>query len=130
MGNPLLWIAAFALFIFMCIEMGRGRKHTSDHRSIMIMTLIVGYLANYLPFFLIHRPMYLYHYFSALIFLFLLAGYALPLAIDRVSSHFKERGAVRIATAMIRSSRQLGVWLMSPDQEAGRDHRSLLRLDH
>ena len=42
------------------------------------LVLMIGYLANYIPFFFIDRPMYVYHYFNALIFLFLLLPFALP----------------------------------------------------
>ncbi len=78
-GNAFLWNIALFCFIFNILWIGAlavikkkwpvGRNET---------LLIVGYLANYIPFFFIDRSMFLYHYFTALLFLFLLLPYAAP----------------------------------------------------
>lgn len=72
-GNSLLWVVSFFALLFnffwIYFTWKRTRKFPIEKDELI---LIFGYLANYLPFFLIHRPMYLYHYFTALLFLFLL----------------------------------------------------------
>lgn len=72
-GNSLLWVVSFfaLLFNFFWIYFTWKRTQRFPIKKDEVF-LIVGYCANYLPFFLIDRPMYLYHYFTALLFLFLL----------------------------------------------------------
>lgn len=78
-GNSFLWVTVLFAFIFECgwifINSLMQRKIMANKYELL---LIIGYLANFMPFFFIHRPMYLYHYFTALLFLFLLVPYALP----------------------------------------------------
>jgi dolichyl-phosphate-mannose-protein mannosyltransferase len=58
--------------------------------------LLAGYLFNYLPFFLIDRPMYLYHYFTALLFLVLLLPKVTPRIIDCLSLVTNDRLFARV----------------------------------
>ncbi|KKU77930.1 MAG: hypothetical protein UY04_C0049G0008 [Parcubacteria group bacterium GW2011_GWA2_47_7] len=85
-GNDLLWSVVFFLFLF---EIGWVFTTFFSSRKWPIgeveTILIAGYVMNYIPFFFIQRPMYLYHYFTALLFLFLLA----PLVIPRLLSCIK-----------------------------------------
>lgn len=78
-GNALLWTLLFFFFIFEILWIGfqtvHKRRWVIDRDETL---LVVGYLANYLPFFLIERPMFLYHYFTALLFLLLLAPKVAP----------------------------------------------------
>ena len=78
-GNVPLWCIGFLLFIYECLDivlrLMKKRKRVFDEYEFI---LVLGYLINYLPFLLISRPMYLYHYFVALLFLFLLAPKILP----------------------------------------------------
>lgn len=78
-GNVPLWCIGFLLFIYECLDivlrLMKKRKRVFDEYEFL---LVLGYLINYLPFLLISRPMYLYHYFVALLFLFLLAPKILP----------------------------------------------------
>lgn len=80
-GNPFLWVSVFILFIFALYRYGRGvikNGFSSLAERKIPVILMAGYLANYLPFFLIHRPTYLYHYFTSLLFLFLLIPHLIP----------------------------------------------------
>jgi len=66
--NVFSWSAAFAsvllaMFIFIREKTGK------------LFFLLGSYLANFLPFFLITRTMFLYHYFPALIFSYLLVPF-------------------------------------------------------
>ncbi len=67
LGNPLLWwgilLGAAAILIGCIARPARMRPVKWP-----LILLGVGWLANYLPFALIQRPMFLYHYFFALIF--------------------------------------------------------------
>ncbi len=72
-GSAFLWFFSFFLLLF---EIGWILTRLKMKRVWPIdrdeTVLLAGYFLNYLPFFLIHRPMYLYHYLTALVFLFLL----------------------------------------------------------
>lgn len=72
-GNSLLWMVSFLLLLF---HIGWILWHVKHERKWPLQRdetiLLVGYALNYLPFFLIQRPMYLYHYLTAAILLFLM----------------------------------------------------------
>ena len=78
-GNSSLWVLSFLGFFFNLAWLIRT---SYKKRRICVdadeLVLICGYLGNFLPFFFIDRPMYLYHYLTALVFLFLLTPYMLP----------------------------------------------------
>lgn len=78
-GNDVLWVMSFFAFIFdlffIATFMLRKKKPPIDKYELL---LLFGYAANFLPFFLISRPMYLYHYFIALLFLILLLPKVTP----------------------------------------------------
>jgi dolichyl-phosphate-mannose--protein O-mannosyl transferase len=78
-GNVVLWSTAFLLFVYECYSlMKRLRRKEITGADEYELLLVAGYIVNYLPFFFISRPMYLYHYFTALLFLLLLAPMTLP----------------------------------------------------
>ena len=86
-GNDVLWIMSFFAFIFdvfwiLAWVAKRKKPPMSKHE----LFLLFGYSVNFLPFFFIERPMYLYHYFIALIFLILL----LPKVMPRIVHCLKE----------------------------------------
>ncbi len=91
-ANAVLWLLTFFLFLF---EIGFIAWHLVVSRKWVIdrdeTILLLGYLGNYLPFFLIHRPMYLYHYFTALIFLFLLVPKIAPRMIACITTLAKDK---------------------------------------
>lgn len=82
-GNNMLWVTAFFVFLFDLVWIAVRLRST---KTLMVkkdeLILLAGYAANYLPFLLIHRPMYLYHYFTALIFLILLLPKVTPRIAD------------------------------------------------
>ncbi len=78
MGNPLIFyvgalamVAIFALFV---------RKYVSFHRKIQLRgtdgnlalpVMVMGFLAQYLPWVMVPRSMYIYHYFASVPFIIL-----------------------------------------------------------
>lgn len=70
-GNPLIWWLSTAAVIYFLINFFKNRKN-SDY-----WLLVIGYLLNLLPFIFIGRVMFLYHYFTSLIFAILILAYVL-----------------------------------------------------
>lgn len=85
-GNSILWVASFFAILFeigwIILSFYRNRRWPIDENETM---LFIGYLANYIPFFFIDRSMFLYHYFPALILLFLLIPKIAPRIIHCVN---------------------------------------------
>lgn len=96
-GNAFLWNIALLCFIFNILWIGTlsvMRKKWSIGRNETL--LIIGYLANYVPFFFIERSMFLYHYFTALLFLFLILPYAGPRLLRCLILLTKDRSLPRV----------------------------------
>ncbi|KKU77933.1 MAG: hypothetical protein UY04_C0049G0011 [Parcubacteria group bacterium GW2011_GWA2_47_7] len=86
--NIVLWPLLFLVFLYALYALGKKLIfHPLDtwHDNQFIILFTVGYLVNYLPFFFIHRPMYLYHYFHSLLFLMLLTPHILPIVLQKIS---------------------------------------------
>jgi dolichyl-phosphate-mannose-protein mannosyltransferase len=66
MGNPVLWFLADAAVLlsgaFIIRQLIRKDRSIADHP---LVPLLVGFLAFWLPFALIHRVLFLYHYLPA-----------------------------------------------------------------
>ena len=67
-GNPLVWWAGIPAF-FMVLYLAIARK---DRKAGF---LTVGYLAQYMPWMLVSRTTYMYHYFPSVPFVTLMLGY-------------------------------------------------------
>ena len=73
-GNTLLWpLSLFVLIFNIAWIAARYLREGIWGVDRTEGLLLIGYAMNYLPFFMIERSMYLYHYFAAILFLFLLA---------------------------------------------------------
>ena len=66
-GNPIVWLGTLAGMLVVVVQWLRRDARILRHRWPLAF-LGVGYLVNFLPFAFIARPMFLYHYFFALIF--------------------------------------------------------------
>lgn len=91
-GNTLLYPLTFFLFFF---ELGwiatmiiRDKRWPIGKQETV---LLIGYIANYLPFFFIGRSMFLYHYFTAFLFLLLLIPFVGPRMINCLSRVTRDR---------------------------------------
>lgn len=72
-GNPVVWWGASLLFIVvlvnqMLMKVTRLRIDGGVSRALMLWLPIVGYAIAFLPFFGIKRVLFLYHYFTPLLF--------------------------------------------------------------
>ncbi len=98
MGNVVAWTMAILAF---AVYLARLAVRTARKRPIDRPTLIlaIGALANYLPFLVIDRPLYLYHYFATLLLLFLLVPEASPLF--ATMSEKRRRALIALVIAIV-----------------------------
>ncbi len=67
-GNPLVWWVGIPALLYM-IYLAVRKK---DRRALF---LVIGYFAQYLPWFFVTRLTFIYHYFPCVVFLVLMIGY-------------------------------------------------------
>lgn len=73
LGNPLVWwLSSLSVLAAFLVWFVRPKWLGSRHR--MVAYLLFGYGLNYLPFVFITRPMFLYHYLTALVLSILIAA--------------------------------------------------------
>jgi dolichyl-phosphate-mannose--protein O-mannosyl transferase len=65
-GNPVVWVMGLAGIIFLS-ALGIGRLFGKNGFTAKHFTIVMLYFANWLPYALITRVMYLYHYMPALV---------------------------------------------------------------
>ena len=119
MGNPAVWwtglIALFAVLYFLA---ARKRKPDSYH------LVVIGFLSQFLPWVLVPRSTFIYHYFASVPFIILCTA----LMLDRIRRH--SRRAFRI-TAVLLVSAALILFIMFYPLESGlpapRAYANLLR---
>jgi len=114
-GNSLLWFVVFFALLFeltwIFFHIVRERRWPIDNNESI---LLAGYVMNYLPFFFIHRSMYLYHYFTALIFLFLIVPRITPRIIDCIARLSHDRLLAETLLLFIGFLILLNFFLLSP----------------
>lgn len=76
MGNLLIWTIGTLLFIYVFYRFLK----TKDKKALFI---IIGYLSQYLPWILVPRYTFLYHYFPSIPFLILIFAYFVDKLIDK-----------------------------------------------
>ncbi|HQM35126.1 MAG TPA: phospholipid carrier-dependent glycosyltransferase [Candidatus Paceibacterota bacterium] len=78
LGNPLIWwlgLLCVVFIFFVLIDELRFKKKTIYFEPLLV--LMIGYIFNLLPYVLITRPAFLYHYFPSFIFMTLMSGFIL-----------------------------------------------------
>lgn len=75
-GNPLVWWAGIPAALFMLYRMFVNR----DRKAAF---LLVGYLSQYAPWFLVTRVVFIYHYFPSVPFITMMIGYCMYLIVKR-----------------------------------------------
>ena len=68
-GNPFVWWAGLPALVYVTYLFIRKK----DRRALF---LIIGYLSQYLPWVLVTRLTFIYHYFPSVVFLVLMIGYS------------------------------------------------------
>lgn len=71
-ANPVVWWGVLAGALATIVALMRRARALESKRALLLV-LGVGYIGNFLPFAFIQRPMFLYHYFFALIYSVLFA---------------------------------------------------------
>ena len=72
-ANPIVWWGALLGMLAVALAAIQRRRELEQCR-VALLFLAAGYALNFLPFAFIRRPMYLYHYFFALIFSAMIAA--------------------------------------------------------
>lgn len=95
LGNPVVWwgvvvavLMAGLLMIF--------RHRIFKKREHIVLFLLAGYFANFIPFAFIDRPMFLYHYLFALLFGILLACVMISILFDWLTHKYGRNTSLRI----------------------------------
>lgn len=95
LGNPFVW--AMGLVSVVCTLILLLYKPLWLRKKVGIaIFLFAGYVANFLPFIFIDRPMFLYHYLFALVFSLLLACLLLSVLFDWLKKKHKNQLIDRI----------------------------------
>ncbi len=72
-ANPIVWWGTLLGIVVIVAAAIARRAQLARHRTLLLF-LAAGYALNFIPFAFIRRPMFLYHYFFALIFSVMLAA--------------------------------------------------------
>ena len=116
LGMPYVWwlviLGVFAFLYMMARRIWAWRRLYDDDRRILLAgaLLVIGILANWLPFAPIERPIFVYHYFLPFILSVLLAA----LAFDRVLACVGHVRRTRIVSAAGITLLVIGFLLFSP----------------
>ena len=84
-GNPVVWWGGFIAVIFTAVDMIKNRDGK-------LLFIVIGYLAQILPWVIITRIVFVYHYFPSTLFLVLALAYVFDVLLNRA----KNRGKVAI----------------------------------
>ncbi len=68
LGNPIVWWGAFVFFCIAILDICISKRFSG-----YVWIMIIGYLAAYVPLMRVPRVLFLYHYFTPLIFSLLIA---------------------------------------------------------
>jgi dolichyl-phosphate-mannose-protein mannosyltransferase len=94
-GNPFIyWFSSFAVLLLLLSFTLQFKNHKKNWK--VPLFLLIAYFANLLPFMFIGRVMFLYHYFTALIFAIIILVYC----IDKIPNE-KRKKEVIIGTVII-----------------------------
>lgn len=92
-GNPLVWWLGIPAFFFMIYRF----IVKEDKRA---MFLVIGYLAQYLPWIFVSRITFIYHYFPSVPFVALMLGYSIYLII-RAKPKWKKAAYIYTGAAVV-----------------------------
>ena len=75
-GNPLVWWAGIPASLYMLWLIWKEK----DKKAAF---LIVGYLSQYAPWFIVTRVVFIYHYFPSVPFITVMVGYGMKKIVDK-----------------------------------------------
>lgn len=81
LGNPVVWLLA-AIGTLVALIVWLARPEWLGGRRKLVAVLLLGYGLNFVPFAFIDRPMFLYHYLSALLFSIIISSVMIGLVFD------------------------------------------------
>lgn len=76
MGNPAIWWPMLPAILYMIFRIFKHKDKTA-------LFLVVSYIAQYLPWMLVSRCLFIYHYFPSAVFGMLIMGYTASIFIKR-----------------------------------------------
>lgn len=82
MGNPIVWWGAFAAFVALVVRSIKGQKTHSSQTFVLI-----ALASQFLPWVLVPRSTFIYHYFNSLPFMILILVYMLRLLWEGSGAH-------------------------------------------
>jgi dolichyl-phosphate-mannose-protein mannosyltransferase len=104
LGNPVVWWGALIGVLAAAVMLVR-RRDLAPERRFVLSVLGGGFALNFVPFMVITRLMYLYHYLFALVFGVLLAAYVAGLSAgwldDDELLRFRSRGSAALYWGLI-----------------------------
>lgn len=99
LGNPVVWWASAVSVITLIVVWVGAPKQLGNKRRVVAF-LLAGYALHFVPFAFINRPMFLYHYLSALIFAILLTCVLLWFLFDWQMRRFGQRAVTQTSWMM------------------------------
>jgi len=82
-GNPVVWWGGLIAMITMAI-------HTVRRRDGKALFILIGYLSQFLPWVIISRVLFIYHYFPSTLFLVLALAYVFNKIFERGIGRYKQ----------------------------------------
>ena len=82
-GNPVVWWGGFIAMIAMAIRAVKYR----DERALFI---VIGYLSQLLPWVVVTRVVFIYHYFPSTLFLVLALAHVFDAIVERCQGRYKQ----------------------------------------
>jgi dolichyl-phosphate-mannose--protein O-mannosyl transferase len=102
LGNPVVWWLS-AVGVLTALATWLAKPSWLGGRRKLVAFLLTGYALNFIPFTFIDRPMFLYHYFFALIFSILATCVMLGLLFDWQYEKYDEKTVKRTYWAIVLS---------------------------
>lgn len=94
LGNPVVWwLSAFCVIVLLIVWLLAPKQLRQKRR--LVAFLLAGYAVHFVPFAFINRPMFLYHYLSALIFAILLVCVLLWFLFDWQKQRYGQRAVTQ-----------------------------------
>ncbi|AFY75277.1 dolichyl-phosphate-mannose--protein O-mannosyl transferase [Synechococcus sp. PCC 7502] len=113
LGNPILWwLSSLAIVAIAFISRGAGGIYIGIY-------ILIGYAANYLPWFAVGRCLFIYHYMSSAAFSFMALAVVIDWLLSKSQIWWQALGAGAVSAVIICQIFFMPVWLGLPISIAG-----------